>query len=99
MLANKIFLMRQIRKLSQSELAKKSGLSQATISRLEAGRISQLKSDAIIRLARALWVTTDFLLDVKKRNDIDVDIMFWIERNSMMIKKLASMLLKEERAD
>ena len=97
MLANKIFLMREIRGLSQSELAKKSGLSQATISRLESGKMEQLKSDAIIRLAKALDMTTDFLLDVRKRGEIDSDIMFRIERNNMMKRKLDRMFREEMR--
>lgn len=49
--------------MNQKQLAKASGITQATISRLESGLIKELKSEALKRLARALGVTVDFLVD------------------------------------
>lgn len=48
--------------MNQKELADKSGIAQATISRIEAGSVSQLKSEALKRLAAALNVTVDYLI-------------------------------------
>jgi len=51
--------------LTQVELARKSGLTQATISRVENCEIQELRSGAIMALALALRVTTDFLIGMK----------------------------------
>jgi transcriptional regulator with XRE-family HTH domain len=48
---------------NQKQLADASGISQATISRLEAGRVRELKSEALKQLAAALGVTVDYLVD------------------------------------
>ncbi len=48
--------------LSQAELAKAAHMTQATISRLQANKMQQLKSDRLKALADALHVTADFLL-------------------------------------
>lgn len=47
--------------MSQQVLAEQSGITQATISRLESGHVEQLKSRALARLADALHVTMDYL--------------------------------------
>lgn len=48
--------------LSQYELARKTNLTQATLSRLEAGKMFELKSAKLRSLASALRVSVDFLL-------------------------------------
>ena len=48
--------------MNQKELADKSGITQATISRIESEKVQQLKSDALSRLAEALGVTVDYLV-------------------------------------
>ena len=48
--------------MSQRQLAKASGLAQATISRLESGKFRQLKSDNLTRLAAALGTTVGYLV-------------------------------------
>jgi len=70
-LAMKVRVKRQEKGYSQSELAKKSGLTQATISRLESGKVSQPRSDRIKKLADALEVTADFLVGKKDKLDFD----------------------------
>ncbi len=47
---------------NQKQLAEASQITQATISRLEADQVRQLKSDALVRLAEALGVTVDYLV-------------------------------------
>ncbi len=49
--------------MNQKQLADACGLTQATISRIESGQVNELKSDALKRLAGALGVTTDYLVD------------------------------------
>jgi transcriptional regulator with XRE-family HTH domain len=48
--------------MNQRQLARVSGITPATISRLENGQIKELKSEALKRLADALNVTADYLL-------------------------------------
>lgn len=61
-LGEKVKEKRENRGMTQKELAQASGISQATISRLESGRVKQLKSQALRRLADALAVTIDYLV-------------------------------------
>lgn len=48
--------------MNQSELANRSNLSAATISRIENGKIQQVKSEALKQLADALGVSVDYLI-------------------------------------
>ena len=54
--------LRQKRGLNQKRLSLLSGVSQATISRIEIGRVRQLRSRALKSLADALNVSVDFLM-------------------------------------
>jgi transcriptional regulator with XRE-family HTH domain len=49
-------------RMNQKQLADACGLTQATISRIESGKVNQLKSDAATRLAMVLGVTVDYLV-------------------------------------
>ncbi|HBZ87376.1 MAG: hypothetical protein A2509_12290 [Candidatus Edwardsbacteria bacterium RIFOXYD12_FULL_50_11] len=49
--------------LTQKQLAEKAAITQATISRIESGNLVQLQSNSLKRLATALNVTTDYLID------------------------------------
>ena len=59
--------LRQQQSLNQKELSDRSGVSQATISRIETGRVRQPGSSALKSLADALGVSTDALMDDKGR--------------------------------
>ena len=54
--------LRQKQGLNQKGLSGLSGVSQATISRIETGRVRQLRSSALKNLADALSVSVDFLM-------------------------------------
>ena len=60
-LAKRVKLARTALKMSQEMLAKKSGLKQADISKIETGRI--LRTTGIVALARALRADIDWLAD------------------------------------
>ncbi len=47
---------------TQGELARQSGVPQATISRLESGAHRSIQMHGAIRLARALGVSVDYLV-------------------------------------
>ena len=54
--------LRQKQSLNQKALSALSGVSQATISRIETGRVRQLRSSALKNLADALGVSVDFIM-------------------------------------
>jgi len=53
--------------MSQKQLAENAGVTQATISRIESGMVRQIRSDSLKRIATALCVTVDFLIDRTER--------------------------------
>ena len=55
--------LRQKQSLNQKDLSDRSGVSQATISRIETGRVRQPGSSALKNLADALGVSADSLMD------------------------------------
>jgi len=57
--------------LSQYELSKNSAITQATISRIEAGKVQQLKSEGLKRLAAALKVSIDFLIGENENQNVE----------------------------
>lgn len=61
-IAERVKYERERRRYSQVGLAQAAGISQALLSRIEAGKIVAPNADVIKNLARALWVTTDYLL-------------------------------------
>jgi len=55
--------------MSQSQLSKASRLDKNTIARLEQGRVHDLSGETVVRVARALQVSTDVLLGVESFDD------------------------------
>jgi transcriptional regulator with XRE-family HTH domain len=74
-LADKVRVKRAEMRLSQAELAKRAGLTQATISRIEAGELKQLRSEKLSGLAKALRVTVDFLVGKSERMEFDETLL------------------------
>jgi transcriptional regulator with XRE-family HTH domain len=62
-LGEKVKDLREKKGMNQKQLAEASNITQATISRIESGWVKELKSGALRRLAEALGVTVDFLVD------------------------------------
>lgn len=60
-LGDKVKLRREQLRMTQREVARRSELTQATISRCENNLTLQLKSDALRRLSQALNTTVDYL--------------------------------------
>jgi HTH-type transcriptional regulator, competence development regulator len=75
-LGEKVRATRQRKGMNQKELAKASGITPATVSRVEKGQVKQLKSDALKRLARALGVTIDELVDLDPSEEERIDKLF-----------------------
>jgi transcriptional regulator with XRE-family HTH domain len=69
-------ILREKKGWRQKQLADASGITQATISRLEKGLVNQLKSDALGRLANALGVSADILLGLEPSREESIDKIF-----------------------
>ncbi len=54
--------LRSGRKLSQKELSELVGIAPSQLSRIESGKMKTISSDILIKLARALNVSTDYIL-------------------------------------
>ena len=68
-LGERILVLRHRLKMSQTDVAVASGLTKNTIARLEQGRVHDLSGETIVRVARALQVSTDVILGVKPLDD------------------------------
>ncbi len=68
-LAERVKYERERRRFSQEALAKEAEISQGLLSRIEAGKVLAPNADVIKRLARALWVSTDYLLCMDEDNE------------------------------
>jgi len=64
-IGDRIKLLRKGKKLSLAKLAKLSDLTSGTISHIETSR-NKPTAEVIVKLAKALEVTTDYLLGVEK---------------------------------
>ena len=67
-LSKKLTLLRQQNKLSQSEIARRIGVSSSAVSAYEAGQISP-SLETLVKLANLFHVSTDYLLGVDYPRD------------------------------
>lgn len=67
-LSKKITLLRQQNELSQSEVARRIGISSSAVSAYEADEISP-SLETLVKLAQLFHVSTDYLLDVDYPRD------------------------------
>jgi transcriptional regulator with XRE-family HTH domain len=62
MLGDRIWQARERRGMNQEQLAAAAGIRQGHISRLESGDLKDIRGETLVKIARALGVTTDYLL-------------------------------------
>lgn len=67
MIVCRLYIILHERKITQSELAKMTGLSQTTISALVSGKSKQIRYDTLDRICKALEVTPGDILHYKKK--------------------------------
>ena len=78
MIANKIKMLRERHNLTQSDLAKKLGLTRSGVNAWEMG-ISVPSTQYIVELAALFGVSTDYLLDIEKEKSININGLSEIE--------------------
>lgn len=70
----KIRKLREKRGLEQLELARKVGISQSKMNKIETGFQKRLESDVLVSISEALNVTTDYLLGRELK---EVDLLYY----------------------
>ena len=61
-IGKRIKALRRKRGLTQEELARRAGMRQGMISRIESGQADEVETSTLIALAKGLEVSTDWLL-------------------------------------
>ena len=72
MIADKIKFLREQKELTQTDLAKKLGITRSSVNAWELG-ISVPSTQYIVELANLFSVSTDYLLGVAKTSTIDIN--------------------------
>jgi len=68
-IGERILILRRRCGLTQRELAKEAGLNTNTIARLEQGSLKDLGGQAVVRIARVLDTTADYLLGMTENEE------------------------------
>ena len=94
MISNKIQSLRKQKKLSQSELARKLGITRSSVNAWEQG-ISVPSTQYIIELSELFNVSTDFLLGVEKTSTISLDNLTY--EDTMAVQNIVEHLRKKNK--
>ena len=86
-------LMKQ-RKCTQAQLAEQTGVGVSTLSRFLTGETTRLSSDAVVKIARSLQVSTDFLL-----GETDVPDRTWYYAADLGLSPAAAEVLCRGKAN
>ncbi len=81
--------LREMMNLSQKEFAKRAGISESKLSRIESGATKTIGSDALIKIATTLNVSTDYLLGL---TTIRAPKQFDVERLGLSENAIARLL-------
>ncbi|HGH0498618.1 TPA: helix-turn-helix domain-containing protein [Clostridioides difficile] len=99
-LGDRIVNLRKELDINQKELATKVGITEASLSRYE-NNLREPKSEIIVRLAKALETSTDYLLGVNDNTKISKEDKLIIENLSVSekTKKLLEKIYSLEKED
>ena len=82
-LSEKVNQLRRHLKLTQRQLAMQTSITQATLSRIEKGKVKNLRVSTLVKLASALSTTVDYLTD--KTNEISVQDLVLSDPNAQQL--------------
>lgn len=88
--------LRSLRGLSQNELAKRAGVTQATLSRLESGISDTIRGDTAIRLAQVLGTSLDYLMGDREKS-IPSDFLGRDPEVDVLVEDFSSLNAEERR--
>jgi transcriptional regulator with XRE-family HTH domain len=78
-LGERILILRRRQDMTQQQLAKEAGLNKNTIARLEQGNLKDLGGQSVVKLAKALGTSTDFLLGMTERDEMSEQLPTAVE--------------------
>lgn len=96
MIADRIKQVRERNKMTQTELAKRIGITRSGVNAWEMG-ISVPSTQYIVELAQMFNVSTDYLLGVEKTLSIDATGLY--ESDVMVVQELVEHLRRKNRDD
>jgi transcriptional regulator with XRE-family HTH domain len=83
--------------LTQTELARRIGVGNVTISRIETGHVERVQLETLVALARELRVSTDYLLgltnEIPEKEDTPAEVgasALWEQATSTLSAALAA---------
>lgn len=88
-LGQKVRRLRESREWSQSELARRSGVTKSAISTYELG-IRTPSADVVFAFAKVFGVSADYLLGIAERRAVDVEGLS--ERDEALVRELVASL-------
>lgn len=94
MIAKRIKFLREQKAYTQTELAKKLGITRSSVNAWEMG-ISVPSTQYVVELSNVFSVSTDYLLGVEKSSSIDISGL--TEKDIEMIYKLSEYLKSKNR--
>ncbi|MEN6372818.1 MAG: helix-turn-helix transcriptional regulator [Armatimonadota bacterium] len=93
---DKVKYLREKWGMNQKELADRSAITQATISRIESGQVKELRSDTMKRLATALRVKVDYLVSESDEPRLD-DILQTDDKALAILLKIWKVLPEQSK--
>ena len=75
LLADRLYQLRHRRRWSQKELGENAQVHPVTISKIEQQELPGVSADTIVRLGKALGVSTDFLLGLTNEAEGDIPVL------------------------
>ncbi len=85
MIAEKIRELREVNKMTQSELARKLNITRSSVNAWEMG-ISVPSTTYLVELANLFKVSTDYILDLPSNNSIDISDLS--QKETMLVYEL-----------
>jgi transcriptional regulator with XRE-family HTH domain len=84
LLGKRIYMLRHAHRWSQQVLAKGAGINYVTVCKIEQGHMPAVSADTVVRLAKALGTTADYLLgfDVLRKEENDHETPAFVSAGS-----------------
>lgn len=96
LLGKRIKEIRIAKGLEQKELAKIAGIGQSTFSEIEAGKRIGIRTDILVKIAKALNVSTDYLLGLTDNPSTGNELPDFVKERLSKLETLENKNLKKQ---